>query len=241
MWHTCTRTCLQVCTPIEDGTMKILSIISQKGGSGKTTLALHLAAASSQKRDTAVIDLDPQASAVRWSDRRASEIPPVISAHANRLPQVLVQVEEAEGPGGALVILDTAPHSDSTALDAAKASDLILIPCRPAILDLEAVSTSFDLVQTTGTPVFVVLNGVAPRGREADDAAAAIAGLGIDVAPTRLVNRVAYARSLVTGLTAQEFRPKGKAAKEVSELHAFTCAHMHIGKDRAHDRLRKRT
>ena len=211
--------------------MKILSIISQKGGSGKTTLTLHLAAASSQKRDTAVIDLDPQASATRWSDRRASEIPPVISAHASRLPQVLAQVEEAEGPGGALVILDTAPHSDSTALDAAKASDLILIPCRPAIL---------DLVQTTGTPVFVVLNGVASRGREADDAAAAIAGLGIDVAPIRLVNRVAYARSLVTGFTAQEFRPKGKAAKEVSDLHAFTCAHLNIERDRAHDRLRKR-
>ena len=211
--------------------MKILSIISQKGGSGKTTLALHLAAASIQARDTAVIDLDPQASAARWFDRRASEIPPVISAHASRLPQVLARVEEAESLGGALVILDTAPHSDSTALDAAKASDLILIPCRPAILDLEAVSTSFDLVQTTGTPVFVVLNGVVPRGREADDAAAAIAGLGIDVAPTRLVNRVAYARSLVTGLTAQEFRPKGKAAEEVSDLHAFTCAHLNIGKD----------
>ena len=240
MWHTCTRTCLQVCTPIEDGTMKILSIISQKGGSGKTTLALHLAAASSQERDTAVIDLDPQASAARWSDRRASEIPPVISAHASHLPQVLAQVEEAEGPGGALVILDTAPHSDSTVLDAAKASDLILIPCRPAILDLEAVSTSFDLVQTTGTPFFVVLNAVSPQGREADDAAATIAGLGIDVAPTRLVSRVAYARSLVTGLTAQEFQPKGKAAKEVSDLHAFTCAHLHVGRDRAHDRLRKR-
>ena len=241
MWHVCTRTYLQVCTIIEDGTVKILSVISQKGGSGKTTLALHLAVASSQERDTAVIDLDPQASSTRWSDRRTSEIPPVISAHASRLPHVLVQVKEAESPGGALVILDTAPHSDSTALDAAKVSDLVLIPCRPAILDLEAVSTSFDLVQATGTPVFVVLNGVAPQGREADDAAAAIAGLGIDVAPTRLVNRVAYARSLVTGLTSQEFQPKGKAAKEVSDLNAFTCAYLHIGKDRAHDRFRKRT
>ena len=208
--------------------MKTLAIISQKGGSGKTTLALHLATASSQVRDTAVVDLDPQASAARWSDRRKPESPPVISAHASRLPQTLARIEEAEGPSDALVVLDTAPHSDSAALAAAKASDLILIPCRPAILDLEAVSTSFDLVRTTGTPAFVVLNGIAPRGREADAAASAIAELGIDIAPPRLVNRVAYARSLVSGLTAQEFQPTGKAAQEVSELHAFMCAAVQL-------------
>ena len=105
--------------------------------------------------------------------------------------------------------------------------------------EVARLTVGSHLVQTTGTPVFVVLNAVSPQGREADDAAA-IAGLGIDVAPTRLVSRVAYARSLVTGLTAQEFQPKGKAAKEVSDLHAFTCAHLHTGRDRAHDRLRKR-
>ena len=133
--------------------------------------------------------------------------------------------------------------SPAGVLDAAKASDLILIPCRPAILDLEAVSTSFDLVQTTGTPVFVVLNAVSPQGREADDAAATIASLGIDVASRSYPAcepRGLRPSSLVTGLTAQEFQPKGKAAKEVSDLHAFTCAHLHVGRDRAHDRLRKR-
>lgn len=217
--------------------MKTVSIISQKGGSGKTTLALHLAVASSQERNTAVIDLDPQASAARWSDRRENVVPVVLSAHASRLPQ---EIERVRGVGGEFLILDTAPHSDSAALDAAKASDLIFVPCRPAILDLEAVSSTLDLVKTTGTPVFVVLNGVAPQGHEADDAAKAIESLGAQVAPARLVNRVAFARSLVDGLTAQEFRPSGKAAQEVADLHAFTCAHLNIGKDAKHDRLRKR-
>ena len=110
--------------------MKIVSVINQKGGSGKTTLALHLAVAASQAgRNTAVIDLDPQASSANWGDRRQAKGPVVRSAHASRLPQELQQIQDA---GGEVVVVDTAPHADSAALEAAHASDLILIPCRPA-------------------------------------------------------------------------------------------------------------
>ena len=83
--------------------MKVVSVISQKGGSGKTTLALHLAVASS----TAV--LDPQASAANWADRRAAELPVVRSAHASRLRHELRQIQDA---GGEMVMVDTAPHPD---------------------------------------------------------------------------------------------------------------------------------
>ena len=117
--------------------MKTVAIISQKGGSGKSTLALHLAVASSRERDTAVIDLDPQASAASWADRREAGTPPVLSAHSSRLPFVMKKVEQAEGPQGSLVILDTAPHADRVALDAAKAADLVLIPARATIFDIE--------------------------------------------------------------------------------------------------------
>ena len=82
--------------------MKTVAIISQKGGSGKSTLALHLAVASSRERDTAVIDLDPQASAASWADRREAGTPPVLSAHSSRLPFVMKEVEQAEGPQGSL-------------------------------------------------------------------------------------------------------------------------------------------
>ena len=116
--------------------MKVVSVISQKGGAGKTTLALHLAVASSTAgRNTAVLDLDPQASAAKWADRRAAELPVVRSAHASRLQHELRQIQQA---GGELVMIDTAPHADRTALETAKASDLVLVPCRPSILDLEA-------------------------------------------------------------------------------------------------------
>ena len=204
--------------------MKTIAIISQKGGSGKTTLALHLAVASAQAgRNTAVIDLDPQASAAKWSDRRTAELPVVLSAHSSRLGNEKKRVADT---GGEILFLDTAPHSDSAALDAAKASDLVLIPCRPAILDLEAITNTLDLVRTTKKPVFVIMNAVAAQGHEASEASEAIAALDVQVCPVHLVNRVAFARALITGLVAQEFEPEGKAAQEVAQLHAFMCAHM---------------
>lgn len=204
--------------------MRVVSVLSQKGGSGKTTLALHLAVASSREnRNTAVIDLDPQASAAKWADRRAAEVPVVLSAHASRLSHEMARVRDT---GGEMLFLDTAPHSDSVTLAAAKVSDLILIPCRPAILDMEAITNTLELVRTTGNPVVVVMNAVAPKGREADEASEAVATLDVEVCPVQLVNRIAFSRSLIAGQTAQEFEPDGKAAQEASRLHTFMCAHM---------------
>ena len=185
--------------------MKTIAIVSQKGGSGKTTIALHLAVASARAgRNTAVIDLDPQASASNWSDRRRAELPVVLSAHASRLSHEAMRVEET---GGEILYLDTAPHSDSAALEAAKAADLVLIPCRPAILDLEAITNTLHFVRTAETPVCVVLNAVAALGQDAAQAADAIADLVVEVCPVRLGNRVAFARALIGGQAAQEFEP----------------------------------
>jgi chromosome partitioning protein len=204
--------------------MKTVSIISQKGGAGKTTLALHLAVASALSgRNAAIIDLDPQASAAKWSDRRTVELPVVLSAHASRLPKEMKRVQDA---GCETLFLDTAPHSDSAALEAAKASNLVLIPCRPAILDMEAITNTLGLVKTTQTPVFVVMNAIASQGHEGDEAAEAIAALDVEVCPARIVNRVAFSRSLITGKTAQEFEPDSKAAQEIEQLHMFMCEQL---------------
>ncbi len=204
--------------------MQAIAVISQKGGSGKTTLALHLAVASAATgRNTAVIDLDPQASAAKWSDRREAELPVVLSAHASRLEHEMQRVKDA---GCEILFLDTAPHSDSAALQAVGLSNLVLVPCRPAILDMEAISNTLDLVRTKAAPVFVVMNAVAPQGSEAQEAADAIAELDAPVCPVQLVSRVAFSRSLISGQVAQEFDPHGKAAQEVSNLHTFICAHL---------------
>ena len=187
-------------------------------------LALHLAVASSTAgHNTAVLDLDPQASAANWADRRAAELPVVRSAHASRLRHELRQIQQA---GGELVMIDTAPHADRTALETAKASDLVLVPCRPSILDLEAMTSTLDLIRTTGTPLWAVLNAVAPHGAETAEAADAMAALDVAVCPVRIGRRVVFARALVSGLTAQEVEPKGKAAAEISQLYELVAAHI---------------
>ncbi len=209
--------------------MQTIAIISQKGGAGKSTLAIHLAVeAAKQDKNIAIIDLDPQASAAKWGDRRKEELPVVISAHASRLPQ---QMELVRENGGALLYLDTAPHSDSAALSAARASDLVIVPCLPNIFDIEAAMSTIELLRATSTPFFVVLNEVGAVGSaEADEAEAALKEQAVPVCPARLAKRVAFARSLAFGQVASEFEPDGKAAVEIEHLHRFVCEHLNTRK-----------
>jgi chromosome partitioning protein len=197
--------------------MKTVAILSQKGGTGKTTLALHLAVAA-ERRDipVAVIDLDQQASAAAWKDSRADESPSVTSIQSSRLGKAL---EVAESAGAALVIIDSAPHSADAAVAAAEVADLILIPCRAGILDLRAIATTARIVKVTGKPAFVVLNAAPVRApRLMEDATAAVQQHGLAVAPVIIHQRSAYSHALTAGQTAEEYEPEGKAAEEIGEL-----------------------
>lgn len=203
--------------------MQTIAIISQKGGTGKTTMALNMAVASEQSGQPAVIvDLDPQASAKAWHDSREDDAPVVISAHASRLDDVL---SAAKANGAGLTIIDTAPHSEGDALKSARAADLILIPCRPAILDLRAIASTKELADLAKTPAVAVINAAPPRGHLADEAAEAIRGYGLDVAPVTIAQRAAFVHSLTLGKTALEYEPDGKAAQEVKALCMFACNH----------------
>ncbi len=203
--------------------MQTIAIISQKGGTGKTTMALNMAVASEAIGQSAVIvDLDPQASAKAWHDSREDESPVVISSHASRLDDVLKAAKEN---GAGLTIIDTAPHSESDALKSARAADLILIPCRPAILDLRAIASTKELADLAKTPAVAVINAAPPRGHLADEAAEAIKGYGLEVAPVTIAHRAAFVHSLTLGQTALEYEPEGKAAQEVTALCMFACKH----------------
>ena len=207
-------------------TLKTLAIISQKGGAGKTTLALNLAvAAELEDVPTVIIDLDPQASAKTWHDIRAKKDAPfVVSSQASRLDEVL-EISRANGAG--LVIIDTAPHSEAAALGAARAADLVLIPCRPAILDLKAIGTSADLATLAKKPAGVVLNAVPHQGKLAEEAEEAVRSYGLAIAPVRLTQRAAYVHSLTAGQAVIEFEPAGKAAQEIKELYKWTRTRVH--------------
>lgn len=200
--------------------MHVIALLSQKGGTGKTTLSLHLAVAAEREGHVAaVIDLDPQASAAGWKDSRPAETPVVVSIPATRLPQAL---DLARGAEAELVLLDTAPHSSDVALAAAEAADVVLIPCRAGILDLRAIGATARLAKIAGKPAYVVLNSLPPRATNViADARDAVAVHGLEVAPVTIQQRAAFAHALTAGQTAQEYEPNGKAADEVAQLYAW--------------------
>ena len=205
--------------------MLTVAILSQKGGTGKTTLTLHLAVAAERDGQTAaVIDLDPQASASGWSDARAGETPAVVPVPSARLGHAL---EAAKAGGATIAFIDTAPHASDAALASAEAADLVLIPCRPGILDLRAISLTARAVKLAGTPAYVVLNAMPSRAPNVlADARAAVAVHGLEVAPITLQQRVAYAYALIGGQTAQEYEPAGKAADEIEQLFAWVRSEL---------------
>ena len=201
--------------------MKIVAIISQKGGAGKTTLAVHLAtAAAVAGHTTAIIDLDPQATAASWGDRRAVGAPEVISGQATRLPAL---INSARQNGADFLVLDTAPNADQVVSLAARAADLVLIPCRAAAFDLEAIETTLMLAKAAMKPAFVVLNAVPPRSAIGKEASQGLAARGAQVAPYQLSHRAAFAHGVIDGRTAQEFEPQGKAAEEIATLYKWLC------------------
>ena len=204
--------------------MKTIALIAQKGGTGKTTVAVALAVAAHRAGlFTAVIDLDPQASACNWRDRRVrirpkDSEPGVSDAQAARLPQAL---DRARAAGADLILIDTPARSEQAALAAAEQADLVIIPCRPQALDLETVPNSLKILKLAGnTLACAVLNAVPSRGDRQDQAAAALRSEGLNVLPAMLGARAAYGDAMAIGQSAQEYEPSGRAAAELGELWA---------------------
>jgi chromosome partitioning protein len=200
--------------------MKTIALIAQKGGTGKTTLALALAVAAEQAGlSTLIVDLDPQATACNWGDRRKIETPLVIDAQPARMPQAL---EKARSGGINLVVIDTPARSEQSALAAAKLADLLIIPCRPQRFDLETIDNTLELIAMAGTkPVLVVLNAIPARGDREQQARQAVETKQLPVCPIALGNRTAFGDAGILGQTALEFEPSGKAAEEIRQLYKY--------------------
>jgi chromosome partitioning protein len=184
---------------------QIWAVVGQKGGSGKTTTALGLAVeAVKAGRRVAVIDLDPQATAAKWGDRREDkESPAVVSCQAARLPQVLAVAAEQ---GAQLVIIDTPGKSNEAAIAAVKLADRVLIPIQPHMFDIETLESVAEIL------------GLA--GKRHEDTREALEGKGYAFAPV-VFQRAAHGDASNLGQTASEYEPGGKAALEMRTLYDY--------------------
>lgn len=203
--------------------MKALGIIAQKGGAGKTTLGIHLAVrAGLAGLKVLVVDLDPQASATAWWQRRQEESLALVQANGDELEDVLKKAREK---GYQLVVIDTAPHSSLEAAACARLADQVYIPTRPAILDLDAIGTTTELVAEVGVVAKVVLNACPPptmfgEPKIVSEARQALRNYGIPVSDVAISQRAAFSHALIDGRAVSEFDPNGKAAKEIDRLWA---------------------
>jgi chromosome partitioning protein len=202
--------------------MPVIAIISQKGGAGKTTLALHLAAAAQEAGAVSlVIDTDPQATASQWAAWRKDAPPEVIDSPP---PRLAAKVEQARGQGASVIVIDTPPHADSAARAAVEVADLVLIPCRPSAFDLSAIQTTAKLVQLLRKPAFVVFTAGPPNApRVYEEAGELVDSYGTPPCPVILPDRAAYRHASAEGRTVNETEPAGKAAEEVRALHKWVC------------------
>ena len=205
--------------------MQTISIIGQKGGTGKTTTALALAVAAMQDgRTVVVVDLDPQTTATNWHDRRELDNPSVVSCQVSRLRFVL---DAASKEGANLVIIDTPAKSAEASIEAARVASMVLIPLRPQIYDLETLPAIRDILRLAGDPVaFVLINSAPVQGKRHLEAQEAAKSLGFSVCPVILYQRAVYGDAPTNGLAVTEFDPTGKAAKEVRQLYKFTSDFM---------------
>lgn len=207
--------------------MKVVAVIGQKGGSGKTTTAQNLSIAATEAGHTVVlVDLDSQPTSANWGDRRETESPAVISSQVARLKKVLA---DAKKLGATFVVLDTPPRMAEGSLEAAKVADLVLLPVRPLMNDLETLPALKEVVLFAGAPATWVLINAAPiQGTRHQEAVQAAEAFGFRVAPVVLHHRSAFHDAPAPGLGVTEFEPEGKAAEEVKALYKFVSKQLNV-------------
>ncbi len=204
------------------GTGKIITIAQQKGGAGKTTLALQLACAFlKQGLSVATIDIDPQASLTYWVALRQKVMEESNTLHHSQIQGWRVDREAKDLSNRYdIVIIDSPPHTQSEATAAIRAADLTLIPIQPSPMDLWASRPTLITAKTEKIATLIVLNRLNARAKISESIQTSLEGLDVDISVARstLGNRVAFATSIMKGKGVVETEPSSAASNEIDAL-----------------------
>ena len=196
-----------------------ITIAQQKGGCGKTTLTANLAVAfSTMGHKVAIIDTDPQGTLGRWFMARRDLLPnPGMDFATASAWGIGYEVGKLTSEND-IVLIDTPPKADSDLRPALREAELTLIPVATSQVDLWATESVLELADRTKTPAMLVLTRTRAGTNLGREIAEQAAKVDADLAKTTLANRILYAETMGHGLGVHDSKPKGPAAKEVSEL-----------------------
>ncbi len=199
--------------------MRIVAMVNQKGGSGKTTLSGHLAvqAQAAGCGTVVLIDIDPQGSLSDWWNERQTEYPAFAQTTVARLASDLQVLRQQ---GFKLAVIDTPPAITMAIQSVIAVAELIVVPTRPSPHDLRAVGATVDLCERAGKPLLFVVNAATPKARITSEAAVALSQHGT-VAPITLHHRTDYAASMIDGRTVMEIDPTSRSSQEITALWEY--------------------
>jgi chromosome partitioning protein len=204
--------------------MQIIAVASQKGGSGKTTIAGHLAVAAQEQGagPVVLIDTDPQASLTGWWNARRSTTPLFAQGSPARLAG---GIDRIRALGVKLLIVDTPPALAETMIDAIRLADLVVIPVRPSPHDLRAAGTTIEIVERHAKPAVFVVNAATARARITTEAVIALSQHGT-LAPSIIHQRTGFAASMIDGRTVMEIPGEERSAEEIRALWTYIAVRL---------------
>ena len=195
--------------------MKAITFVTQKGGSGKSTLCISLAVAAQQEgRSVCILEMDRQATVSDWAEHRRADTPEVAQIDATQLDDIMTRLRDSDFD---YVFIDTPGVDSPGSLAAIRAADLCLIPCRPTPADLRAFKPTLAAIYRLEKKFAFVLNQTPPRSYRVRDAADGLAVLGV-LPDVNIVMRNDHQDALGMGQGVTEFNPTGQAASEVRRL-----------------------
>lgn len=199
----------------------IISLLNQKGGVGKTTLAVHISTGLAKRgRKVLLVDADPQRSALDWSESRQGDpLFPVIGLPTKTLHKEIPSHAHNYDD----IVIDGPPRVNELARAAIMAADIVLIPVQPSPYDVWAAREIVELLneakiyKETQKSAFVINRKIVNTaiGR---DVAEALAGYPVPVLPTDVCQRVAFAESAAQGNTVLDTDPNSIASQEINAL-----------------------